>query len=336
MFNNIILISSVAFCVILAGLFAGSETGLYQLSRLRLRLGVERKHLSFIILARCLHDSPGLLLTMLLGTNLSHYLATSIVTSMFLSRVGNEHTAELFAAVVTVPILFVFSELIPKNMFFYRADLLMPYLSPLFYALHKILIWSGVVPLLKAISSLFARLVGLAASSKTVMTSTQRHKIQAILQDTHEEGILTPVQSDIITRLVNISHVSVRSVMIPIHNVETIDVDSDRSALLSKLKTSSFTRLLVTGASRGDFLGYINIFETLLGSETFTNLHDFIKPIRKLDAETSVTDAINIMQSEKHRIVLVTKAGRHWREKPVGIATMKDLAEEILGELAEW
>ena len=335
MFNNIILISSVAFCIILAGLFAGSETGLYQLSRLRLRLGVERKYLSFVILARCLHDSSGLLLTMLLGTNLSHYLTTSIVTSMFLGKVADEHTAELSATLVIVPILFVFSELIPKNLFFYRADLLMPYLSPLLYAFHKILIWSGVVPLLKAISSLFARLVGLAASSKTVITSTQRHKIQAFLQDTHEEGILTPLQSDIITRLVNISHVPVRSVMIPVHNVETIDVDSDRSALLSKLRTSSFTRLLVTGASRADFLGYINIFATL-GSEAFANLQDFVKPIRKLDAETSVTDAINIMQSEKQRIVLVTKGGRHGKEKPVGIATMKDLAEEILGELAEW
>ncbi len=335
MFNNIIIISLVACCVVLAGLFAGSETGLYQLSRLRLRLGVEKKRLSYIILGRCLHDSPGLLLTMLIGTNLSHYLTTSLVTSMFLNRVANEHTAELFAAAVTVPVLFIFSELIPKNMFFYRADFLMPYLSPLFYALHKILSWSGVVPLLKMISNLFARLAGLAASSKTVITSTQRHKIQAFLKDTHEEGILTPTQSDIITRLVSISHVPIRSVMIPIHNVQMVGIDADRTALLNKLKTSSFTRLLVTGTSRGECLGYVNIYETLC-SKTFTNLRDFTKPIRKLDAETSVTDAITIMQNEKQRIVLVTRGGRQGREKPIGIATMKDLAEEILGELAEW
>jgi CBS domain containing-hemolysin-like protein len=50
----------------------------------------------------------------------------------------------------------------------------------------------------------------------------------------------------------------------------------------------------------------------------------------------AVTDAIHIMQSEKHKIVLVTRSGRGGREWPIGIVTMKDLAEELLGELAEW
>ena len=134
---------------------------------------------------------------MLIGTNLAHYIATSIVTSMFLGTVGSEHTAELFATMLTVPILFIFAELIPKNMFFYRADLLMPYFSPVLYSFHTVLRWSGIVPLLKFISSFFARLMGLATASKTVIASAQRHKVQAILHDTHEEGFLSPVQTEI-------------------------------------------------------------------------------------------------------------------------------------------
>ena len=50
----------------------------------------------------------------------------------------------------------------------------------------------------------------------------------------------------------------------------------------------------------------------------------------------SVIDATNIMQKENHKIMLVTRAGRLGGEKPVGIVTMKDLVEELLGELAEW
>ena len=336
MVNNIVLISAVAFCVILAGLFAGSETGMYQLSRLRLRMGIEKKRLPFIILGRCLSDSTGLLLSMLIGTNLSHYLATSIVTSMFLSTVDTEHSAELFATLLTVPILFVFSELIPKNTFFYRADVLMPYLSPLLYAVQKLLSWCGIVPLLKLISSLFARLMGLAASSKTVITSAQRHKVQAILHDTHEEGFLSPVQSEIVNRLVSISHVHIGSVMIPIHNVEMVDVNSDDSALLNKLSKCAFTRLPVTEGRDGNIIGFISIYEALSSSEKFADLRGFIKPIRKLDADMTVIDAMNVMQKENHKIVLVVRAGRFGREKPVGILTMKDLVEELIGELAEW
>jgi putative hemolysin len=337
MIDSTLMVLTVACLILLGGLFSGSETGLYQLSRLRLRLGVEKKQLSFVILGRCLHDSSGLLLSLLIGNNLVNYLATSLVTSAFLGRLGHEyeHRAEFFATVLMVPVLFVFSELIPKNLFFYRADVLMPYLSPVLYVFYKPLRWCGIVPLFKMISSLFARLAGLA-SSGTVITSTQRHKIQAILKDTHEEGILSPVQNDILQRLVRISHVHIRTVMIPMNNTEMIRVDSDRSALLNKLNKCAFTRLLVTGGERGNILGFINIYETLGSLREFADLHDFIKPVRELDAQTSVTDAINFMQAEKQRLVLVTRAGRHRRERPIGIVTMKDLVEELLGELAEW
>lgn len=341
MVNSAVLISAVVFLIILAGLFAGAETGLYRLSRLRLRLGVEKKRLSFIILGKCLHDSSGLLLSMLIGTNLAHYLATSIVTFIFLSYVflkkaGSEHSAELFATLLTAPTLFVFSELIPKNIFFYRADSLMHYLSPLLYTFHKVLSFCGVVPLLKFVSGLFARSAGLASSPKTVITSAQRHKVQAILQDTHEEGILSSVQTDIINRLVSISNIHIRSVMIPINNVQIVDVNSDNSALLSKLKKCAFTRLPAVEGWAGNIIGFINIYETLTSAEQFANLQKFVKPIRKLDANTTVTDTINIMQRENQKIVLVMRAGRTGRERPIGIVTMKDLAEELLGELAEW
>jgi len=336
MVNNILPIMAIIFLVVLAGLFGGAETGMYQLSRLRLRLGVEKKRLPFVILGRCLHDSPGLLLSLLIGTNLSHYLTTSVVTYMFLSKVGSEHTAELFATLLTVPILFVFSELIPKNILFYRADLLMPYLSPILYGFHKSLSYSGVVALLKFISSLFSRLAGLAASSKTVITSAQRHKVRAILQDTHEEGILSAVQADMINRLVSISKVSIASVMIPMNNVETVDVDSDNSALLDKLNKCPFTRLPVVEGRPGNIVGFVNIYEALSSSAPFADLHHCTKPIRKLEAATTVTDAINVMQRENQKIVLVSRVGRAGRERPVGIVTMKDLVEELLGELAEW
>jgi CBS domain containing-hemolysin-like protein len=336
MINNIVLISAVIFFVVLAGLFAGSETGMYQLSRLRLRLGIEKKRLPFITLGRCLSDSPGLLLSMLIGTNLAHYIATSIVISMFLGTVDTEHRAEFFTTVLTVPILFIFSELIPKNMFFYRADLLMPYLSPLLYLFHKLLNWSGILPALKFLSGSFARLMGLAASSRTFIASAQRHKLQAILQDTHEEGILSRVQGDIINRLAGISHIHIGSVMTPIQNVETVDVNSDNSALLNKLNKCVFTRLPVTQGEVRNIIGFISIYEALSSPEKFADLRAFIKPIRRLDADMTVIDAMNIMQKENQKIVLVVRAGRFARQRPAGIVTMKDLVEELLGELAEW
>jgi len=336
MSNSLALVLAFVLLVVMSGLFAGAETGMYQLSRLRLRLGVERKRLPFVMLDRCLHDGQGLLLAMLIGNNLVNYLATSIVTGFFLSRVTTEHAAELFATLATVPVLFVFGELIPKNVFFFRADALMPYVSPVLYVFHKVLRGCGIIPVLKLIWSLFARLTGLDASSKSVSASVQRHKVRALLQDTHEEGILSSVQSDIVSRLVDISHVRMRSVMIPINDAETVEADSDKPALLNKLRTCAFTRLPVAEGEPGNIIGFVSIYEALSSSKEFAHLRDFVKPIRKLDAGTTVTDAMNIMQKENLKIVLITTTSRAGRERPIGIVTMKDLVEELLGELAEW
>jgi len=336
MISWMILILVAVFTVIVSGLFAGAETGMYQLSRLRLRLGIEKKRLSFVVLGKAMHDSTGLLLSMLIANNLTHYIVTSIVTFLLLSKTEVAHTAELFATLITVPILFVFSELIPKNVFFYRADYLMPLFAPVLFAFHKVFSWCGAVSLLKFVSGIFGRLAGSAVASRAVMTATQRHHIRAIFADTQEEAIFSSVQSDIINRLIGISNVRVRSVMIPINKIETVDVNSDNSALLNKLKKCSFTRLPVIEGGDENIVGFINIYDVLTSSEQFTDLRKFIKPIRRLRSDTTVIDAINIMQSENHKIVLLTRTSHVGRERPIGIVTMKDLVEELLGELGEW
>ena len=330
--SSILLVAAFVFFVLLSGLFAGSETGMYQLSRVRLRLGIEKKRFSYVVLGKVMGDSSGLLLSTLVGNNLTNYLATSAITYLFFTKVGPQ-SAEVLVTLVAVPLLFIFAELIPKNIFFYRADFLMPRVASILFVFHKAFAWCGVVPVLRFISGAFSRLVGLESSSKSVMTSAQRHRVRAILQDTHEEGVLSSVQTEIIDRIVGIPSLRIRSVMIPMNMVETVDLRSDRKALLEKLRKCSFTRLVVCENEVRNIVGFVNIYEILSSSGQVTDLQGAVKPIRKLSGDTAVTDAIEIMQKEAEGIVLVTRGGR---EKPVGIVTMKDLAEELLGELAEW
>ena len=50
--NRLFIVLATLLLVLLAGLFEGAETGIYRLSRLRLRLGVERRQWLSILLAR--------------------------------------------------------------------------------------------------------------------------------------------------------------------------------------------------------------------------------------------------------------------------------------------
>ena len=337
MISGVVLIIVIMIATLAAGIFGGSEIGIYQLSRVRLRLGVENKRFLFLVLGKIMHDSPKLLISTLIGTNLAYYIVTSLVTYSLLGKIENEHTVEILTTALAAPLLFIFAELIPKNIFFYRADVLMPYSAPVLFAADKIFSWCGLVGLLSFLSRHISRLTGATSVSKKVTTASGQLYIKAILRETSEEAsLLSSVQIEIIYRLAGISQLNIRTVMTPLGKVEMVALGSGRSVLMEVLKRTAFSRLLVYEGGEANVVGFVNIYECLNCEQDFADLRNFGKPIRKLSAETSVIDSINIMQNEKHKIVLATKPSHTPREKAVGIVTMKDLVEELVGELAEW
>lgn len=335
MIKTVALILAGLFFLLLSGLFAGAETGVYQLSRLRLRLGIEKKRLSYVILGKILRDSSGLLISILTGNILANYIITSIVTYLLLSRVGTERAAELLATLITAPTLFIFAELIPKTLFFYRSDSLMPCVGPILLVFHKAFSWCGVVAVFRGMSNAARRFTGMPITTPAAAGPAAEHQITAILRDTQQEDLLSSTQSDIISRFALISSMQVSRVMVPISRVRMVEQNSGRQVLLRVLEESAFTRLVVYSHLRTNVVGFVNLYDCLGSKEPFADLHNFIKPVRRLSADTTVSEAIKVMQREKLRIVLVVRTGHLGRERPVGIVTMKDLVEELLGELTQ-
>lgn len=316
--------------IFLAGFFSGTETGIYRLSRLHLRVGIEQKRRFFALLGRTMHDTHSLVLSTLLGTNLSQYIVTGIVTFMLLGAAQSKHAAALYATGLMAPVLFIFSELIPKNIYFYRADALLPRLAPVLWAFDRLFTWCGIVPLLKLISRGFGR------ATETTITAGPQHYIGQIIKETREEGFLTPIQSEIMDRLVNVQNTHLSQVYVPISTVQTADIATDRVGLLNILKQASFSRLPVCKDDRDNIVGFIDIYEALASREMFNDLSRFVRAIAGFSADTGVIDALNRMREQGNRIALVTQARRHGQPRVLGIVTVKDLVEELTGELAEW
>ena len=109
--NLSIQIIVVIFLIWLSAFFAGSETGVYRLSRIRLRLGLQQRKPLYKLLAGIIHDSHGLMISLLIGNNIANYLTTSIVTYMLLSQIDNPHQAEFYATLIMTPVLFVFVDM---------------------------------------------------------------------------------------------------------------------------------------------------------------------------------------------------------------------------------
>ncbi|AQT69143.1 magnesium/cobalt efflux protein CorC [Anaerohalosphaera lusitana] len=323
----------LAVLVLHGAFFSGSETGVYRLSRFKLRVGAEQ-HASFYgLLSRTMEDTHALVLSILIGNNLANGMATSIVTLLLVDLVGSEKAAQLYVTLIMTPVLFVFSEVIPKNIYYFRADAIMPRLAPLLWFFHKIFTWCGAVKLLSVLSRLFTRMLGTPSGGETAARAVGRSYMRQIISETHEEGILSPIQTNIMHRLVSVPTVSVGMVMMPASKVVMVNVKSGRDELMKVLEKYSYSRYPVFEHGRNHVLGFINIYETLRNDEDFHNLHRFVHKMPSLPANTSVIQAMTAMREKDQRIAIVT-SGNARKSKIVGIVTMRDLVEEITGEFA--
>ncbi len=322
--------------ILLSGLFSGAETGVYQLSRLKLRIGIQNKKLPYILLGRCLRDAHGLLISILIGNNLANYLLTSMVTYILLQAMGSKHAVEFLTTLIAAPVLFIFAELIPKNLYFHKSEKLMVVSSPILYLFHKTTVCTGAVAVLRFISKTISRFTHRSEGAPLSGQMALQPHIKAIMHDTIEEGLLSITQTDIINRTVNISDITLNDVMTAINDVDSIKVTANRNDLYGKLKQSRHTRFPVYRDTITNIIGYINIYELLCRPDQINGLEDYVKPVKTLSAYTSVSEAIQIMQNESLKIILVSRPARLGYKRSIGIVTMKDLVEEFIGELTEW
>jgi CBS domain containing-hemolysin-like protein len=84
--------------------------------------------------------------------------------------------------------------------------------------------------------------------------------------------------------------------------------------------------------SKGEPVGVLHVLDLLRAAPASVQCAaDVMRPRFALDAGTPVRSALRRMQQAHEPIALITQGDR-----PVGIATFKDLVEPLTGELASW
>lgn len=324
-------VTLIALLLVLSAFFSGSETGVYRISRVRLRIGLEQGKRTYKLLFSLLKDGQGLILTLLLGNNLVNYFLTGSVTFIILTQVENVHLAEVYSTAILTPVLFIFAELIPKNLMYYRADKLLPNFAWLIWSIDKIFTFSGAKAILKKITNLISFCFNLQVDSAKAIDVSHRHQVHQIIHETQEEGLLSQSQREMMTRLVDFPSVPISSVMIPLHNVHKIPASMAFEDFIAHLPKSHFTRQLVYGDRPTEILGYVTVYDVLAGGPG-KGIREHVEPILSLDKKTSVIKAINLMRNQRKKIALVTEPSKKGM-RPVGMITIVDLIEEITGEM---
>jgi CBS domain containing-hemolysin-like protein len=334
--TTLILILIILLLYICSAFFSGTETGIYRLSRFRLRLGVEQHRPFYKQLSHAVKDGQGLILSLLLGNNLVNYLATSFTAWMLLRVLQDERLVEFYTTAIIAPTLFVFGEIIPKSVFFYRADAFIGPLAPAIWGVWRIFTASGAIVFLRWLLRQISWLLGVSVDTAAAVDITQRSQVRQLLADTQEEGQLSRLQKDMMKRLANIPEVSTGAILIPIHKVEMAEVQDSRQDLMQILARCSHRRIPIYEKDKNNILGYVDIERILADCVDRPDIKKAILPLFRLSASASVLDAISLLRRGNHPIAAVvadSSSASAESKKVLGILTLKDLVEELTGEL---
>jgi CBS domain containing-hemolysin-like protein len=325
-----LLILGLVAALLLSGVSSGSETGLYCLNRVRLRVAAERGDAASRRLEDLLRRPEDLVILALLGTNIADYLATACVAALLLRAAVSATLTEVYATAISTPLILVFGGIIPKDWFRRESNRLMARLSGLLWLALRAARATGIVALLRGATHLVYRWVG-PANAPPVSEFLPRAHTLHLLREGAARGGLTPVQRDLIERVLNLSGVRVADVMIPLSRAATVSHDIPRDDFLRIARMAHFSRLPVYRGQPSRIVGIVNVYDVLTDPEHRPILTHARPPVA-LTEPTPVPEALlQLQRTRQSMAVVVDRAGLC-----VGLLTLKDLVEEIVGDLEVW
>ncbi len=322
------LITFGALCligIVLSAVFSGLETGIYTINRVRLIVRSGQDDSRAIRLQNEIEHPNRLLTTLLLGNNIANYAGTFGMAAILTRLQYSEIQVVVMNALILVPLLFVFGETLPKDLFRTYTDRWSYQWSGFLLVSRRAFTWIGLGPIVQGFGMVVARVVG----GDPTLAPTARQRISQLIKEGIGAGVLSESQTALVDRALSIRDRTVAGEMIAWNDVATISSDVDPSSRLEHLNLSH-TRLPVIDNTQ-KVCGVLRLLDALLQPN---------EPTRKLMTEamtlspnTSVQAALGMMRSRRQPLAIVLDTTTN---RPLGLVTLKDLVEPITGELSAW
>jgi magnesium and cobalt exporter, CNNM family len=316
----------ILLCILLAALFSGSETAFYGFSRLGLRLRRDREEPGARMLAAFAAHSRPAISTMLVGTNLGVYLATALCTQMLYESYAGR--AQFYAGLLLPPILFVLADMLPKTVAHGHPDAVMYRTVWLLWPAR--IIFYPVTLLLRGVSALPHLVFGHDGSSRPAALT--RESLQRCLRKGSDEGVLSHFQRNVAMNILHLRTVRVQDVMTPLADVAGLARDASGQAVRDTLRRHAHSRLLVFGDAPEEIVGIVHVIDVATAEDAPSSAAEMLRPVEFVAPDLSVPDALRSLRHARQSLCVV--AGEDGRAR--GIVTIKDLVEEIVGELDVW
>lgn len=324
--ENIIQIITIVVLIILSAFFSSAETSLTTVNKVRLKSLEDEGNKRAKRVLHILENHGKMLSTILIGNNIVNIAASSLMTTLSIDLFG-DFAVGIATGILTIIIL-LFGEITPKTWAMINAEkialtysgiiqFLMIILTPVIFLIDKISI--GIMWLLRI------------DPTKKACAITE-NELKTYVDVSHEEGVIESEEREMIYNVFEFSDAVAKDIMIPRIDMVTAPIDCTYKDLIGIFKDSMYTRIPVYENDNDNIIGLVNI-KDLIG---LNNTRDFkIKDVLREAYYTyeykKTADLLMEMRNSTMNVAFVLNE----YGATVGMITMEDLLEEIVGEIRD-
>ena len=316
----------IILLLVFGSFFAASETAFTSCNRVKLRVKADDGNKAAALAEKIADSFDKYLVAILIGTNIVSVLTSMLATYIFMTFIVNNETASIVATICTTIIVYIFVESIPKCIARAKANSFAIFSARILRVFYFITYPIGLI--FVGLNKLF----GLIFKVKEEPEISE-DDFTDIIEDIEDKGIIEEEESDIIQSAFDFGETKVKEVLTPVDKIFAINLDKiDHKTLNDIILDTPYTRIPFYRKDINNIVGVLHVKKYLAAY-----LHNKKVSIRAMLTKPYIVSRNFTMDElfegfKKHKThIAIVKYGN----KTIGMVTMEDLLEELVGDVAE-
>ena len=321
------LLVTIGILLVVSAFFSLSETALISLNKIRLRNLMNKGSKNAKLVYALLSNPDRLITSILVGNNVVN-TAISVLIAFVLIHIYGEDIGMVLATVIGAMVIVVFGEIIPKVFAVQHAEKTsLKIVVPLKVILA---ILAPVTRVFYAIGSGVIKVFGGEVKRGPLITEEE---IRLMIELGKEEGVLGDEERKMLHKIFEFGDTLVNEVMVPKEEIIAIDIEASAEDLLNLLVEEGHSRIPVYKGSPDNIVGVIYARDLLYiwQNKGLVIIPDLVRQAYFVQKNKRVSDLLKDFQRMRVQIAIVTDE----KKQVIGLITLEDLVEEIVGEIDE-
>ena len=321
-----IQIISLLVLLLLSGYFSSAETAYTAANELGLKEEAENGKKQAVIALKLLDNKSKLLSAVLIVNNIVNLSASALTTTLAMKYLGSAYIA-LATGVLTF-ILLIVGEITPKTLATVKSETIALRYASVLYFVVKLL--TPVIFIIDKLSRAFLKLFNVDPdAAREAMTE---YELRSIVAASHEDGVIETEERQMIDNVVDFGDSCAKDVMIPRVEMCSLSVDATFDEVKEVFFDKKYTRIPVFEETPDNIVGVLNMKDLLF----YQNYDGF--NIRSIMREPNFTFEYKktsdlLMEMRENTIPMIFVLDEYGAT--VGLVTLEDLLEEIVGEIRD-